>query len=91
MVDGHAYHLYIIEVENRKGLYDFLRSKDIFCQVHYIPIHTLPYYLSLGWKQGDFKRAEHYYKGCLSLPIYPILTHEQQLFVIEQINSFLNG
>lgn len=91
VVEGHAYHLYIIEVEKRKGLYDFLRSKDIFCQVHYIPVHTLPYYESLGWKQGDFKNAEHYYKGCLSLPMYPTLTNAQQSFVIEQINSFLNG
>ena len=91
VVDGHAYHLYIIEVEKRKELYDFLRSKDIFCQVHYIPVHILPYYESLGWKQGDFKNAEHYYKGCLSLPMYPTLTKEQQSFVIEQINSFLNA
>jgi UDP-4-amino-4,6-dideoxy-N-acetyl-beta-L-altrosamine transaminase len=91
VVKGHAYHLYIIEVEKRKELYDFLRSKDIFCQVHYIPVHTLPYYESLGWKQGDFKNAEYYYKGCLSLPMYPTLTKEQQAFVIEQINSFLNA
>ncbi|MES2762448.1 MAG: UDP-4-amino-4,6-dideoxy-N-acetyl-beta-L-altrosamine transaminase [Bacteroidota bacterium] len=89
VVDGHAYHLYIIEVEKRKDLYDFLRSKDVFCQVHYIPVHTLPYYESLGWKQGDFKNAEQYYKGCLSLPMYPTLTNEQQMFVINLINSFL--
>jgi hypothetical protein len=91
VVDGHAYHLYIIEVEKRKELYDFLRSKDIFCQVHYIPVHTLPYYESLGWKQGDFKDSENYYKGCLSLPMYPTLTNEQQLYVINSIISFLNG
>lgn len=91
VVEGHAYHLYIIEVENRKELYDFLRSNDIFCQVHYIPVHTLPYYESLEWKQGDFINAENYYKGCLSLPMYPTLTKEEQAFVIESINSFLNG
>ncbi len=90
VVEGHAYHLYIIEVQKRKELYDFLKSKNIFCQVHYIPVHTLPYYESLGWKQGDFENAEEYYKGCLSLPMYPTLTHQQQTFVIEQINSFLN-
>lgn len=88
VIEGHAYHLYIIEVEKRKDLYDFLRSKNIFCQVHYIPVHTLPYYESLGWKQGDFKSAENYYKGCLSLPMYPTLTKEQQNFVIKTINSF---
>ena len=91
VIEGHAYHLYIIEVEKRKELYDFLRSNNIFCQVHYIPVHTLPYYESLGWKQGDFVNAENYYKGCLSLPMYPTLTKEEQTFVIEQINSFLNG
>jgi UDP-4-amino-4,6-dideoxy-N-acetyl-beta-L-altrosamine transaminase len=91
VIEGHAYHLYIIEVEKRKELYDFLKSKDIFCQVHYIPVHTLPYYESLGWKHGDFKDSENYYKACLSLPMYPTLADEQQAFVIEQINSFLNG
>ena len=91
VVEGHAYHLYIIEVEKRKELYDFLRSKNIFCQVHYIPVHTLPYYENLGWKQGDLINAENYYKGCLSLPMYPTLTKEEQTFVIETINSFLNG
>ena len=91
VVEGHAYHLYIIEVEKRKELYDFLRLKNIFCQVHYIPVHTLPYYENLGWKQGDFEKAENYYKGCLSLPMYPTLTKEEQAFVIEQINSFLNA
>lgn len=90
VVDGHAYHLYIIEVEKRKELYDFLKSKNIFCQVHYIPVHTLPYYETLGWKQGDFEYAENYYKGCLSLPLYPTLTKEEQNIVIEFINSFLN-
>ncbi len=91
VIEGHAYHLYIIEVNNRKELYDFLRSKDIFCQVHYIPVHTLPYYKSLGWKQGDFVNSENYYQGCLSLPMYPTLTKEEQHFVIDTINSFLNG
>ncbi len=91
VVEGHAYHLYIIEVEKRKELYDFLRSKNIFCQVHYIPVHTLPYYENLGWKQGDFEKAENYYKRCLSLPMYPTLTKVEQAFVIEQINSFLNA
>lgn len=91
VVNGHAYHLYIIEVEKRKELYDYLKSKNIFCQVHYIPVHTLPYYENLGWKQGDFANAEKYYKGCLSLPMFPTLTQEEQNFVIENINSFLNG
>jgi UDP-4-amino-4,6-dideoxy-N-acetyl-beta-L-altrosamine transaminase len=91
VVEGHAYHLYIIQVKKRKELYDFLRTKNIFCQVHYIPVHTLPYYQGLGWKKGDFENAEKYYDTCLSLPMYPTLTKEEQTFVIENINSFLNG
>jgi hypothetical protein len=90
VVVGHAYHLYIIQVENRKALYDYLKSKNIFCQVHYIPVHTLPYYQNLGFKKSEFKHAEQYYQYCLSLPMYPTLTDEQQKFVIDQILLFLN-
>jgi len=87
-LDKHAYHLYIIEVENRLGLYNFLRENNIFSQVHYFPIHLMPYYQNLGWKKGDLLNAENYYKNCLSLPIYPTLTSEEQQFIIEKINSF---
>jgi UDP-4-amino-4,6-dideoxy-N-acetyl-beta-L-altrosamine transaminase len=89
-IEGHAYHLYIIEVNDRKGLYDYLRSKNIFAQVHYIPVHRLPYYQSLGWKSGDFPVAENYYEHCLSLPMYPTLTEEEQEYVITQIKNYLS-
>jgi len=87
-VDGHAYHLYIIEVEDRFGLYNFLREKNIFTQVHYIPVHSLPYYKELGWKKGDFPLAENYYQHCLSLPMYPTLKEEEQEYVISAIKSY---
>jgi UDP-4-amino-4,6-dideoxy-N-acetyl-beta-L-altrosamine transaminase len=87
----HAYHLYVIQVENRKEVYDFLRSKNIFCQVHYIPVHTLPYYQKLGWTIGDFPFAEKYYDQCLSLPMYPTLTIGEQDYVIEMIEKFFNA
>lgn len=86
--DGHGYHLYIIEVEDRKGLYDHLRANNIFAQVHYIPVHLMPYYKQFGWKDGDMPNAETYYNNCLSLPIYPTLTIEEQLFVIDKIDAF---
>jgi UDP-4-amino-4,6-dideoxy-N-acetyl-beta-L-altrosamine transaminase len=89
VIEGHAYHLYIIETADRKGLYDFLRTKNIFPQVHYIPVHTLPYYKGLGWKAGDFPVAERYYDRCLSLPMYPTLTDEEQDYVIRTIREFL--
>jgi len=88
VVEGHAYHLYIIRTAKRKELYDFLRSKQIFCQVHYIPVHTMPYYHSLGNKKGDFPIAEKYYDECLSLPMYPTLTDEEQNYVIDHIIYF---
>jgi UDP-4-amino-4,6-dideoxy-N-acetyl-beta-L-altrosamine transaminase len=89
-VEGHAYHLYIIEVEDRLGLYNYLRSKNIFVQVHYIPVHTLPYYQQLGWQEGDFPVAENYYHHCLSLPMFPTLANEEQQYVIDRIIEFLN-
>lgn len=89
--DENAYHLYIIEVENRKELYDYLSCENIFCQVHYIPVHTFPYYKNLGFKLGDYPNAEKYYTQCLSLPMYPTLKIEEQVFVINCINTFLNG
>ncbi|UOQ51075.1 UDP-4-amino-4,6-dideoxy-N-acetyl-beta-L-altrosamine transaminase [Hymenobacter cellulosivorans] len=86
---GHAYHLYIIQVANRKGLYDFLRERQIFAQVHYIPVHTMPYYQELGWQEGDFPQAEHYYAHCLSIPMFPTLTDEEQQYVIASIRKFV--
>ncbi len=87
---GHAYHLYVIQVDNRLGLYNALREQNIFPQIHYIPTHLMPYYKNLGWKEGDMPDAEAYYKHCLSLPMYPTLTNEEQDFVIGKIKSFLN-
>ena len=88
VIEGHAYHLYIIEVENRVGLYNYLRENKIFAQIHYIPCHLMPYYRDLGWKEGDLPIAEQYYKNCISLPMFPTLTEDEQEFVIEKINSF---
>lgn len=88
VVEGHAYHLYIIEVENRLELYNYLRTKNIFAQIHYIPCHLMPYYREFGWKEGDMPKAEKYYKHCISLPMYPTLTEQEQQFVIENIIKF---
>lgn len=88
VIEGHAYHLYVIEVEDRLGLYNYLRSKNIYAQIHYIPCHLMPYYKQFGWKEGDFPNAENYYKHCISLPMYPTLTVEEQAYVINEINTF---
>ena len=87
-IEGHGYHLYVVEVKNRIGLYNYLRTKNIFAQVHYIPTHLMPYYQQQGYHTGDFPNAENYYSRCLSLPMYPILTEEEQNFVIQSICEF---
>lgn len=87
---SHAYHLYIIQVEDRKGLYDYLRTQNIFAQVLYIPAHTMPYYRQFGWKVGDCPMAENYYAHCLALPMFPTLTDEEQEYVIDKVLEFVN-
>ncbi len=87
--EGHAFHLYVVLVDDRKGLYEFLRTHEIYSQVHYIPVHLQPYYKGLGWKNGDLPNAEHYYSRCLSLPMYPSLTDQEQQFVIDRVIEFL--
>lgn len=87
----NAWHLFIIRVDRRKDLYDFLKDKDIFTQVHYIPVHLHPYYQSLGFSKGDFPQAEQYYEECLTLPLYPSLTEEQQNYVIASVIEFFHG
>lgn len=89
IVHGHAYHLYVIEVEDRLGLYNHLKEMGIFAQVHYIPTHIMPYYKQLGWKEGDMPNAEHYYNKCLSLPMYPTLSVDEQDYVINSIVKYL--
>ena len=86
----HAFHLYVIEVypSRRKVLYDYLREHQIFAQVLYIPAHTMPYYKSLGHKEGECPIAEDYYTRCLALPMYPSLTDEEQQYVIDAIIDF---
>jgi UDP-4-amino-4,6-dideoxy-N-acetyl-beta-L-altrosamine transaminase len=87
-IEGHAYHLYILQVENRKELFNYLREKNIFAQVHYIPAHLMPYYKDLGWRLGDMPFAEKYYERCISIPIFPSLLDEEQDFVINTIKQF---
>ena len=86
----NAHHLFVIEVEKRKELYDFLKKHKIFAQVHYIPVHTLPYYKEIGYNEASLENSEKYYSRCLSLPMYPALTDEEQRFVISKVLEFIN-
>lgn len=88
VVEGHAYHLYVVEVEDRLGLYNYLRDNNIFAQIHYIPCHLMPYYKQFGWKEGDMPNSEKYYKNCISLPMYPTLSTDEQNYVIDKIEEY---
>jgi UDP-4-amino-4,6-dideoxy-N-acetyl-beta-L-altrosamine transaminase len=90
VVEGHAYHLYIIQVEDRLGLYNYLKENDIYTQIHYIPCHLMPYYKQFGWKEGDMPHAEKYYTRCISLPMYPTLTDIEQEYVIEKVLKYID-
>lgn len=84
-----CFHLYPILIENRKDFYFKAREKGLYLQVHYIPVHLQPYYKALGYKLGDFPKAEEYYRHCISLPIYPDLTNEDLIEIIERIREIL--
>ena len=88
---AHAYHLYIIHTPNRADLFNHLHQQNILAQVHYIPLHLMPYYQEQGWKAGDLPNAEAYYQGCLSIPMYHGMKKEEQDFVIESIRKMAVG
>lgn len=81
----NAHHLFVIEVDNRKELYNYLRENNIYSQIHYIPVHTLPYYKKIGYDEADLLNSETYYSKCISLPMYPTLTDEEVDFVIDKV------
>jgi UDP-4-amino-4,6-dideoxy-N-acetyl-beta-L-altrosamine transaminase len=88
-----AYHLYVIKlkldelVKSRKAVFDELRSAGINVNVHYIPVHTQPYYQKLGFREGDFPQAEKYYAGAITLPLYYGLSEEDQDHVINKVKE----
>jgi UDP-4-amino-4,6-dideoxy-N-acetyl-beta-L-altrosamine transaminase len=76
-----AWHLYIIRLDDadtRLRVFEALRASGIGVNVHYIPIHTQPYYQQLGFNWGDFPAAEEFYSKIISLPMYADLTLSMQ-------------
>lgn len=84
----NAYHLFIILTDDRDSLYEYLKSLNIYCQIHYIPIYKFPYYNKINYPITEFNNSEEYYSRCLSLPMYPTLTEDDQGRVIEAIFKF---
>ncbi len=85
-----GFHLYPIQLtadtgKTRKQVFDSLRAQNIGVNVHYIPVHTQPYYAKLGFKQGDFPHAERYYAQAISLPLYYDLSEASQAQVVNAI------
>ncbi len=91
-----AYHLFVImltdekHVKNRKLIFKSLREAGIGVNVHYIPVHTHPYYKKLGFNYGDFPEAEKYYQSAISIPMYPDLTIKDQDYVLKALKQSLD-
>ncbi|GGP45000.1 UDP-4-amino-4,6-dideoxy-N-acetyl-beta-L-altrosamine transaminase [Shewanella saliphila] len=87
-----AYHLLIVKLPehcNRKRIFEAMRDAGIGVHVHYIPIHLQPYYQALGFKKGNFPAAETYYQSCLTLPLFPDLTTEEQDFICDTLKELV--
>lgn len=91
-VDGESsWHLYIIQVKkNRKEVYEALHAKNIGVNVHYIPVHTLPYYKELGYEKNSMPIAENLYENILSLPLFPGMNEQDVLDVIQAVEEVLS-
>jgi UDP-4-amino-4,6-dideoxy-N-acetyl-beta-L-altrosamine transaminase len=89
-----AYHLFVVQLpngSNRRQVFNLLRQSGIGVNVHYIPVHTQPFYQARGFYLGQFPVAEAYYQRTLSLPLYPKLLEEEQQQVIEQFTAVLRS
>lgn len=90
-----ALHLYPIQLQleniqkNRAQVFHDLREAGVGVNVHYIPIHTQPYYQSLGFRLGDFPIAEAYYQQALTIPMFHSLNSQQQEQVVTALHKVL--
>ncbi len=87
-----AFHLYVLLIDyvrickTRQQVIEELRKKNIGTQVHYIPVHTQPYYKdNFGYNCGDYPNAEKYYKKALSIPLFPRMSSEEVDYIVENI------
>jgi dTDP-4-amino-4,6-dideoxygalactose transaminase len=95
--DGKSsYHLYVVQVDftklniSKEELFNKLREKNIGIQLHYMPINKQPYYKSLGYGNEVIPIMDKYYGECFSLPMYPLLSDEEQKYVIKSLFELLN-
>ena len=90
-----ALHLYPIQIDlnkvskNREQIFNVLIKSGIGVNVHYIPIHTQPYYFQFGFSEGDFPNSESYYSRAISIPLFHTMTAEQQIKVLDELKRAL--
>lgn len=90
-------HLYVIRLQLDKStrshleVFQNLRAAGVGVNLHYIPVHTQPYYQSLGFKSGDYPQAEQYYREAISLPMYQSLSDEQQDQVVAALGQAISA
>ena len=96
--DGYsALHLYVIRLQLEKiqkthlQVFEALRAKDIIVNLHYIPVHTQPFYQGMGFKVGQFPESERYYAEAISIPMYPIMSEAQQDTVVSCLREALGS
>lgn len=88
-------HLYVIRLRlevlhiSHRQVFEALRERGIGVNLHYIPVHTQPYYQKMGFAKGDFPEAERYYGEAISLPMFQTLTDSQQDRVVEVLAGVL--
>ncbi len=87
-----AFHLYPVQISedvelDRRKVFDLMREAGIGVNVHYIPVHTQPYYRAMGFRDDDFPVALSYYRQAISIPMYASLTIEQQSRVVEVMHE----
>ena len=86
----HVYHQYVIRVRQRDPLRQFLSDRKIGSEIYYpVPLHQQECLKFLGYKQGDLPESERAAAEVLALPIYPELSRDQQLYVVEAVTDFL--
>lgn len=90
-----SWHLYVVRVDfskiskTKQQIFAEIKEKGIRLNLHYIPVHTQPYYESLGFKDGDFPNSEKYYEEAFTLPLYYSLTDEQQDYIVKSLVEVL--
>lgn len=89
-------HLYVIRLQldkisrSHREVFDSLREQGIGVNLHYIPVYTQPYYERMGFDVGDYLQAESYYREAISLPMFQMLTDQQQDNVVSALKSSLS-